>query len=118
MDQAELLIFLLDVMDRLKLRYAIVGSHATIAYGEQRLTNDIDVLVDLDVQTLDQFCREFPFPRFNISEEAARVAAAKGGTFNIIDPEGGQKIDVFVPISEWDKSQFDRVVDLPISQER
>jgi hypothetical protein len=117
-DQAELLIYLLDALHRVKLRYAIVGSHATIAYGEQRLTNDIDVLIDLDLTTLQTFCREFPPPRFYVSEERAKTAAAKGGTFNIIDPEGGQKIDVFVPASAFDRTQFDRVVKLPIGQNR
>ncbi len=81
MDQAELLGYLIDVLDRQKLRYAIVGSHASMAYGEQRFTNDIDVLIDLDSKTLVGFAAEFPFPQFYISEEAARVAAAKGGAF-------------------------------------
>jgi hypothetical protein len=44
MDQAELLRYLLDTLDRQGLEYAITGSHASMAFGEARLTNDIDVL--------------------------------------------------------------------------
>ena len=118
MDQAELLVYLLDVLERQKLRYALVGSHASMAYGEQRLTNDIDVLVDLSPGTLVPFCNEFPQPPFYVSDDGARYAVTHGGTFNIIDPGGGQKIDIFVPSSDFDRSQLDRAAPLPISPTR
>jgi len=47
MDQAELLRHLLDAVEGQGLEYGITGSHATMAFGEARLTNDIDVLVAL-----------------------------------------------------------------------
>jgi hypothetical protein len=118
MDQAQLLEFLLDVLERQRLRYAIVGSHASMAYGELRLTNDIDVLVDLSAQSLPEFCAAFASPHFYVSEDGARHAVLKGGTFNIIDPDGGQKIDVFVPASSYDRAQLDRAISMPISATR
>ena len=42
MDPSELLDRLSTKLEDLKLSYLITGSMATIAYGEPRLTNDID----------------------------------------------------------------------------
>src|SRR5213075_2298538 len=103
MDQADLLRYLLDVLERLNLDYAITGSHATMAFAESRLTNDIDVLVALTPDTLPAFVAEFPFPQFYVSQDAARSAVANGGMFNIIHPESGQKIDVIVPSNDFDR---------------
>jgi hypothetical protein len=113
MDQAQLLTYLLDVVDAQRLPYAIAGSHASMAFGEARLTNDIDVVIGLSPATLRAFCAAFPPPDFYVSEDGARTAAAKGGMFNIIHPESGQKIDVIVPASEFDRSQLARAVTAP-----
>jgi len=47
MEQADVVRFTLDVLDRLGIEYAIVGSFASIAYGEPRFTRDIDILIAL-----------------------------------------------------------------------
>jgi hypothetical protein len=112
-DQTELLDFLLNVVEARHLSYAIAGSHASMAFGEARFTNDIDVVVGLAPATLRQFCGAFPFPEFYVSEDGARAAAAKGGMFNIIHPESGLKIDVIVPKTEHDWAQLQRVVRAP-----
>jgi hypothetical protein len=44
-EHLELLRYLAEVFERLGLRYIVTGSTATIAYGESRFTNDIDVVV-------------------------------------------------------------------------
>ena len=48
MELHDLLERLVAVLERLKIPYLITGSVAAMAYGEPRLTNDIDVVVDLD----------------------------------------------------------------------
>ena len=119
MDQAELLRYLLDLLDRLGLEYAITGSHATMAFGEARLTNDIDVLVALEPGTLPAFLAAFPPSRFYVSEAAARTAVAGGGgMFNIIHPESGQKIDVIIPADDFDRWQLSRTVRAPAFPDR
>ena len=45
MEQSELLRHLCATLDRLGIRYFVTGSQATIAFGEPRFTNDIDVVV-------------------------------------------------------------------------
>src|SRR5688572_25990201 len=118
MDQAQLLSFLLDVLERQGLRYAIAGSHASMAYGEARFTNDIDVVVALTPLTLRAFCAAFPESDFYVSEDGARTAAARGGQFNIIHPESGLKIDVIVPKTEFEWAQLTRTVRAPASAKR
>lgn len=113
MDQAELLAYLLDVLERQGLPYAITGSHASMAFGEVRFTNDIDVIVGLTPRSLPEFTRAFPSDEFYVSEDGARAAVLKGGMFNIIHPASGQKIDVIVPQGEPGRQQLSRAVRAP-----
>jgi predicted nucleotidyltransferase len=55
MEQADVVRFTLDVLDRLGIEYAIVGSFASIAYGEPRFTRDIDILIAFTVVTVCQY---------------------------------------------------------------
>jgi hypothetical protein len=110
MDQEQLLSRLVATLDRLGIPYAIGGSHATTVYGRPRQTLDIDVVVDLDPQRLRDLIAAFPFPDFYTSEGGARAAVARGGTFNIIHPESGQKIDFFVPRDAFERSEIPRAV--------
>jgi hypothetical protein len=114
MDQAELLRYLLDVVEQQELPYAIAGSHASMAFGEYRFTMDIDIVIGLTSATLRSFCDAFPTKDFYVSEDGARAAVLRGGMFNIIHPESGQKIDVIVPSSEFDRGQLTRAVVAPV----
>jgi hypothetical protein len=106
-DQAELLSYLLDVLEGGHFRYGITGSHATMAYGESRFTNDIDVVMELDAASLERLRAAFSFPDFYMNE-GATIAVANGGMFNIVRPDSGLKIDVIVPEKEFDRQQLDR----------
>ncbi len=97
MTQDELLRHVVDVLERLELRYFVTGSIASIYYGEPRLTNDIDVVVDLADQNIPAFHAAFPQEDFYLSVEAAARAIRTHGSFNILHPSSGLKIDVIVP---------------------
>ncbi len=47
MEPSEILRWLAEALERLQIPYLVTGSMATIAYGEPRFTNDIDVVVAL-----------------------------------------------------------------------
>lgn len=47
MEQSDLLRHLASTLERLEIPCFVTGSTASIAYGEPRFTNDIDVVVDL-----------------------------------------------------------------------
>src|SRR5205823_13190099 len=94
MGPSELLRRLAEVLERLPIPYLVTGSMATIAYGEPRFTNDIDVVVALRLDQVDAFCTSFPEPEFYCHREAVVQAVHQRFQFNIIHFESGLKIDV------------------------
>ncbi len=50
----DLLCSVIDILERLELRYFVTGSVAAIYYGEPRFTNDIDVVVDLPAERIPE----------------------------------------------------------------
>jgi len=48
-----------DFFESLGVPYRIVGSMASMAYGEVRFTNDIDILVDLNEKHVYQIINTF-----------------------------------------------------------
>jgi hypothetical protein len=109
MVQSELLRRLVEALERLRLRYFVTGSTATIFFGEPRFTNDIDVVVDLPADRIPEFCAAFPAPDYYLSEETVRRAVSRRGQFNIIHPTGGLKIDIMIATdTPFNRSRFAR----------
>jgi len=106
-------------LHRLSLDYLVTGSMATIAYGEPRLTNDIDIVVDLDLSHVPAFCDGFSGEEFYISPTEVAEAARFKRQFNVIHPAEGLKIDfMLLTKSEFDESRRLRKRELPIFPER
>jgi len=115
MELAELLHRVTAALEALDIPYLVVGSMATIAYGEPRFTRDIDVAVRLEKQDIGRLRSEFPEEEFYLSPEAAGEAIEHSGQFNILHPSSGLKIDLMVAgKSEFDESRFSRSRRLPI----
>lgn len=111
MTQGELLEYACRTLERLGIEYALVGSLATSVWGEPRFTNDIDIVVRLDVFDAACLCREFPAPAFYVSEAASMEAVDRGGQFNVIHPASANKIDFMVAgASRWSDAQLERRV--------
>jgi hypothetical protein len=109
MEQSDLLRLVVSVLERLGLRYFVTGSTVTIFYGEPRFTNDIDVVVDLPLDAVAEFCSQFPEDEFYVSVDAARDAVGRHSMFNLIHPRSGLKVDVIIPApSEFNRSRFAR----------
>lgn len=83
-----------DFFEREGVPYRIVGSMASMAYGEARFTNDIDILVDLREDQAEAIALEFPAPDYYVSIPAIRDAVRQRHQFNIIHLNSGLKIDV------------------------
>ncbi len=96
MELHELRARLVSALERLQIPYLITGSVAAMAYGEPRLTNDIDVVVDINASHVRGLLAQFPTDEFYLSDEAIHDALARKGQFNIIHPSSGLKIDVMV----------------------
>lgn len=109
MDQAELLRYVIDILETQQIPYMLVGSLASAVYGEPRLTQDIDVVVDLRSEQVAALCQAFPEPEFYRSLPAATEAVLRGGQFNVIHPTSGNKIDFLIARTDsWGREQLAR----------
>jgi hypothetical protein len=105
----ELLRIAVEACDRLGITYLVTGSTASIAYGEPRFTNDIDILVDLPADLVDAFCDAFPEDEFYLNRQTVRTCVRDAFQFNLIHPASGLKIDFIVLTrSEYDRSRVQR----------
>jgi len=110
MDLYDLLKFVADKLDALKIEYFVTGSLASMFYGEPRLTNDIDIVADIEENHIKGIISEFPADKFYISEEAIKEVYRLRRQFNIIHPSSGLKVDIVIQKNDsFDKSRFERI---------
>lgn len=106
----ELLQKVVEVFERLQIQYLVTGAIASVAYGEPRLTNDIDIVAAMREENISGLLEAFPSHDFYVSEEAMTDAIQHQGQFNIIHPSSGLKVDVIIrKDSEFDRSRFSRI---------
>jgi hypothetical protein len=108
-EHSELLTKVAVVLEKLRVPYMVVGSTASIIYGEPRLTNAIDIVVNLLPQHIETFCAEFPSPEHYLSRAAVESAVAKRFQFNLIHPGSGLKVDFILSRRDaFDESRMRR----------
>jgi len=99
---------LTDVLDELKIEYAIGGSIASSLYGNVRFTQDADITVKEFRGVVDRFY-DLLKDDFYLSREAMVQALDSCGSFNAIHLETSFKIDVFIQgRSEFEKQLLAR----------
>ena len=99
---------LLRPLNAAGVRYMVTGGLAAIVYGEPRLTNDVDIVVQLAPSDAARFLDAFVTseyylpPREVVEEEAGRRAF---GHFNIIHLESALRADIYCvgddPFGAW-----------------
>ncbi len=110
MEQSELLGYLVRFLEKLNIPYFITGAIASIAYGEPRFTNDIDIVADIKDEHIAKIKECFPEQEFYLDSDAIREAIRRKHQFNIIHPASGLKIDVIISKGDaFDKSRFARI---------
>lgn len=85
-------------LDRLRVPYMLTGSIASTIYGEPRLTNDVDIVIEISREHCEQLERLFPLDEFYCPPaEVLLVEAARRhrGHFNLIHHDTGFKADVY-----------------------
>jgi len=106
----ELLEKITEVFERNQIEYLVTGAIASAAYGEPRLTNDIDIVAAIKEGHIPGIIKAFPPDEFYVTEEAMKDAIRNEGHFNIIHPSTGLKIDVIIKKdTEFDRSRFGRI---------
>lgn len=110
MELYDLLKYLIGAFEKLKIRYFITGSIASMFYGEPRFTNDIDVVADIKVEHIKGLLKLFPEDNFFLDENAIRDAIINRHQFNIIHPASGLKTDIVISKrDDFDESRFRRI---------
>lgn len=86
----------------------ITGSVATIAYAQPRLTNDIDLILEISQKQVDLLRTEFPEDLYYLPPSdviRAECARTQRGHINIIHLESMLKADVYLcgndPLHHW-----------------
>jgi hypothetical protein len=103
------------IFESLGIPYFITGSMASIAQGEPRFTNDIDVVADIPLNLVPALATAFPSPEFYLSEQAVREAITRRFQFNILQISSGLKVDVIIPPDDdFNRARRNRIVRLNI----
>ncbi len=109
-DLARILRTVVDILELHQIDYVVVGSTAAAAWGVARATRDIDVVTMLGTDDLDAVLDALQTGALYVPVEHAHMAARSGGSFNVLDPEHGGKVDLFVtaPDDAFDVSRIAR----------
>ena len=79
----------------LGIEFMVTGSYAMSAFGEIRMTRDIDVVIQIDRARAKDFFELFK-DDYYVSDEGVRNAIARRSMFNVISLAHGGKIDCIV----------------------
>lgn len=94
MNQGEFFSFVIDILEELEIPYMITGSVASMAYGEPRMTLDMDVVIDFPARKAEAFCQKFG-DDFYKDLDSILEAVRQRGHFNIIHIPSGSKVDFY-----------------------
>ena len=103
-------------LDAAGIRYMTTGSVAAMLYGEPRLTNDIDIVIELHRSFLQRFVDSFPFDSFYcppVEVLAVESGRSRRGHFNLLHHDTGFKADIYLagddPLHDWGLARRRRV---------
>ena len=108
MQERDLFLIFIQRLNRMNVRYMVTGSVASTAYGEPRLTHDVDLVLEISRLQISSLCEAFPLSEFYCPPEEViveEVQRARRGHFNIIHHESGFKADCYLmgddPLHQW-----------------
>jgi len=112
-ERSELLVALLPVteaLDRLGVRWCVVGSVASGAHGEYRATHDVDLVADLAPAHAAPLVAALA-ESYYVDEESVTEAIDRRSSFNLVHLGTMLKVDVFaMKRRPYDRASMDRRV--------
>jgi hypothetical protein len=106
----ELLREIIVGLESKEIEYMISGSLAMSTYTMPRMTRDIDIVIELDIEQLDDFLQLFQ-SNFYTHRPSMEEEIRKKGMFNVIDHRSGYKVDfVLRKNSLYRKLEFQRKI--------
>lgn len=102
------------ILRQLGIRFCLTGGAAFIAYGDPRMTQDIDLVVDPErlKECLPQFLPLLQRERFLSNEDAIRQAIRSGRQFQLLDLISTLKLDLYP--AEFVEGNLDRAVEIEL----
>ena len=88
---------LTGILNKHGIRFHLTGGLTSAAYGEPRMTQDIDVVIDPAQSNLmlDALVRSFSESDFMFDERSMRRAVAAGDLFQLLDEQECLKLDIY-----------------------
>lgn len=109
MSQQELVKTVVEVFNKNHIPYMFTGSVVSSLQGHPRSTHDIDVVVQIFPENVEDILMFFSFPDYFVQGESVQKAIKEKGMFNILDVQGGDKIDCWLLTdTAFDESRFAR----------
>ncbi len=87
-----------EKLNNKKIPYAVTGSVASIIYGQPRMTHDIDIVININVNRAEEFLSLFPSKEFYCPPKEilkTEILKTVRGHCNIIHNETGFKADIY-----------------------
>lgn len=107
-DELELLLLVVERLDRAGIAYMLSGSTAVNVYAEPRMTRDIDLVVEIGPSTVDAIAQAFAAD-FYCDRDMIRHAVEHEGSFNVIHTPTVIKVDCIVRKgSLYRRTEFER----------
>ena len=117
MNQEEFFVAVLKALENCRIPYMIGGSVGAMVYGEPRLTNDIDIIADLQATHVDALLSAFASEAYYVpSAEFVQAIIRRHGMFNIIHVESGSKADIIILKDDhFGRTEFARRARVPFT---
>ena len=93
---ADLLARMTGLLEAAGIPYMLTGSLASALFGDPRTTQDIDIVLEPTLGTLEKLLHILPDSEYYVSRKAAREAYGAEGMFNLVDFATGWKVDLII----------------------
>ncbi len=87
----------IEILREHRIRFHLTGGLTGTAYGEPRMTQDIDIVIDpiRSRETVDSLVKSIERSDFLFNEGSLRHAISVGGLFQLLDKEECLKLDIY-----------------------
>lgn len=83
----------IGVLEKIKVDYVVIGGIAVSSWGNPRTTKDLDVIVDLNSDDIDKFCKNLQESGFSVDKEDIKEALKEKTHFTVLDEYSEYHID-------------------------
>lgn len=118
-DPIELTRKIADILEALDIRYMVGGSVASSLFGENRFSEDLDLVIDIEASQIQPLIQALE-GKFYISEVAVEetfTSPNPNKSFNIMDLQTIEKVDIFIAKSDpFSRSKMSRRQPYPLPE--